>query len=88
MLQYAKEMFDLTADVSEMDYEPLNRYHHKPPNFTWHKSIETTMIEPGKFDHIYVYSVAQDGILGNASSEPSSLTQRQSLARKPKPATL
>ncbi|OGM48635.1 putative oxidoreductase [Aspergillus bombycis] len=63
-------MFDLTADLSEVDHESLNRYHHKPPDFTRYKSIGTTKTEPGKFDHIHVYSVAQDDMLGNTSSEP------------------
>ncbi|KAB8209323.1 oxidoreductase [Aspergillus parasiticus] len=70
MLQYAEEMFDLTADLSEMDHITLNQYHHKPPDFTRYKSIGTTKTEPGKFDHIHVYSVAQDDLLGNASTEP------------------
>ncbi|KAB8225744.1 oxidoreductase [Aspergillus novoparasiticus] len=69
MLQCAEDMFDLTADLSAMDYETLNRYHHKPPDFTRYKRIGTTKTEPGKFDHIHVYSIAQDDMLGNASSE-------------------
>lgn len=34
MLQPAEDMFYLTAYFSEMDYETLIKYHHKPPDFT------------------------------------------------------
>ncbi|KAE8380750.1 oxidoreductase [Aspergillus bertholletiae] len=81
MLQYAEEMFDLTADLSEMDHNILNRYHVKSPDFTRYKSIGTTQTEPGKFDHIYVYSVAQDNMLGNDSSKPP-LPHPETVTRK------
>ncbi|KAE8404938.1 oxidoreductase [Aspergillus pseudonomiae] len=81
MMQDAEEMFDLTADLSEMDYEALNRYHHKPPDFTRYKSLGTTKTEPGKFDHIHVYSLAQDDVLGNDSLE-SQLPHPETITRK------
>ncbi|KAE8132414.1 oxidoreductase [Aspergillus pseudotamarii] len=81
MLQYAEDMFSLTGDLSEMDHDMLNRYHHTPPDFTRYKSIGTTKTAPGQFDHIYVYSVAQDDMLQNACAEPQ-LPHPETITRK------
>ncbi|PLB54131.1 oxidoreductase [Aspergillus steynii IBT 23096] len=82
LLRDAEEMFGLTADLSTLDEETLNKYHHKAPDFTRYKAIGTTKTAPGTFDHIHVYSLSQDDILETTPSSaqlphPDTITHKK-----------
>ncbi|GLA60099.1 hypothetical protein AtubIFM54640_011530 [Aspergillus tubingensis] len=64
LLQDAEGMFELTTQLSVLGHETLKNYTYKPPDFMRYKNIGTMKTEDGQVDHISVYSLSQDEVLG------------------------
>ncbi|KAE8360750.1 hypothetical protein BDV27DRAFT_167463 [Aspergillus caelatus] len=66
LLQDAERMFDLTTELFSLDQAILDQYAYDAPrDLTGYKSMGRLKTDDGKTDHMHLYSINQDDILGN-----------------------
>ncbi|RAH80124.1 oxidoreductase [Aspergillus japonicus CBS 114.51] len=66
LLHQAERMFDLDAELFALDQATLDQYAYDAPrDLTGYKRIGALKTDDGKVDHMHLYSISQDDILGN-----------------------
>ncbi|GKZ26049.1 hypothetical protein AbraIFM66951_005081 [Aspergillus brasiliensis] len=66
LLHDAETMFDLDTELYSLDQTTLDQYaYNAPKDITGYKRMGALKTDDGKLDHIHLYSINQDDILGN-----------------------
>lgn len=66
LLHDAESMFDLNTELFSLDQSTLDQYaYNAPKDLTGYKRMGALRTDDGKLDHMHLYSINQDDILGN-----------------------
>ncbi|KAI3003278.1 hypothetical protein CBS147346_5418 [Aspergillus niger] len=65
LLHDAESMFDLDTELFSLDQSTLDQYaYNAPKDLTGYKRMGALKTDDGKLDHMHLYSINQDDILG------------------------
>ncbi|PWY65550.1 oxidoreductase [Aspergillus eucalypticola CBS 122712] len=66
LLHDAEAMFDLDIELFSLDQTTLDQYaYNAPKDLTGYKRMGALKTDDGKLDHMHLYNINQDDILGN-----------------------
>ncbi|PYH77452.1 putative oxidoreductase [Aspergillus uvarum CBS 121591] len=66
LMRQAEKMFDLDAELFALDQATLDQYAYDAPrDLTGYKKMGALKTDDGNVDHMHLYSINQDDILGN-----------------------
>ncbi|PYH44103.1 putative oxidoreductase [Aspergillus saccharolyticus JOP 1030-1] len=69
LLHQAEKMFDLDAELFSLDQATLDEYAYDAPrDLTGYKKAGLLRTDTGGYDHMHLYSINQDDMLGNRAA--------------------